>query len=305
MRHRCNTYDRLPFMMIGLTVLTLAFHSSPGNATENPESQAADPNVVQERGVPLFPPSRTPTGSPCPMKLGSPSGRIAGGPELCVSRLMLSQSRHVAFTIQNIGSRATGAPFLVDVYLNNAKTDSIQLSPLGGHGVQSIETTHAFLPTCQSALVRVVIDPLHAIAGEDRTYNDYAVHWPLPCPDITAEISQHKINNNLQYKAHVKVVNHGGIPMPPVTVRTLGVTYNPASSPPIPSSCIQSFNCAVQDGHPLSPLAPGQFVEYDVDPKFLVAQTLVVEVTILCAAPNNCLESNQTNNMVRKVIGPH
>jgi hypothetical protein len=305
MRHRCNKSDRLPLMTIGLVLLTLACQPSQGDATENPESQGASPPVVQERGVPILPPSRVPTGSPCPMKLGALSDRISGGPELCVSGLTLSQTRHVAFTVQNIGSRTTGAPLLVDVYLNNAKTDSIQMSALGSHTAQSVETAHAVLSTCQPALVRVVIDPLHVVAEEDRTNNDNTVNWPLPCPDVTAEISQHKVNADLQYKAHVKVINHGGLPMPAVQVRTLGVTYSLTSATPPPSQCIQNHNCDVQDGRTVEPLAPGQVVEYDVDPKFRVDQTLVVEVAILCSPPNNCLESNQANNTVRKVIGPH
>jgi len=305
MKHRCNNSDRLPHLTMGLVVLTLICFSNPGDATESPEPGAVNPNAVQERGVPILPPSLVPTGSPCPMKLGAPPDRILGGPELCISGLLLSQTRHVALTVRNIGGQTTGTPFLVDVYLNNAKTDSIQMSAMGSHTAQSVETAHALLSTCQPAFVRVVIDPLHAVAEGDRTNNDYAVSWPVPCPDVTAEISQKKVNNDIQYKAHVKVINHGGMPMPPVNVRTLGMTYNPASSPPIPSSCIQQFNCDVKDGRTLDPLAPGQFVEYDVDPKFLAAQTLIVEVTILCSPPNTCFESDQMNNTVRKVIGPH
>jgi hypothetical protein len=292
-------------MKILLAILVLAFQPSQEKAIASPESLAENPGAVEERGVPMLPPSRVPTGSPCPEMRISPTDRTITGPELCVSGLALSQTRHVSFTIQNIGVRSTGSPFSVDVYLNNVKKDSLHMPEMNGHSTQPVETSQAFLPTCQPALVRIVIDPSQVINEADRTNNDYTVNWPLPCPDVTAEISQHKVNNDLQYKAHIKVINAGGMPMPPITVRTLGMTYNPASSPPIPSSCIQNFNCDVKDGRTIGALAPGQHVEYDVDPKFLAPQTLVVETAILCGPPNNCLESNQVNNTVRKVIGPH
>lgn len=125
-------------------------------------------------------------------------------------------------------------------------------------------------------------------------------------PDVTASIDQEWLDNlHLQYKAEIRVVNKGNVPMAPVQVQTLGMRYNPASTPPNPSQCIANNNCKIKDHRTVGPLAPGQTKKYKVDPKLLAAETVVVEVTIFCNPPNNCAELNSDNNKVRKVLGPH
>lgn len=304
MTHHDQKVVSAPSMALGLVALALAFQLGSGDA-KGEENPPANSNPIQERGVPVLPPAHLQTGSLCTIKLGPGSDRIVRGPDLCISALTLSQTRHVTFTVRNVGGHNTGIPFSVDVYLNNVKTDSIPMPDMGSQSDLSIEAGHAFLPTCQPALVRVVLDPQGAVHEANRSDNDYMVNWPLPCPDVTAEISQDKVNHDLQYYAHIKVMNHGGMVMPALSVRTLGMTYNPTSPPPVVTSCIQNHNCDVKDGRMIGPLAPGQIVEYNVDPKFLAAQTLIVVTVIVCESPNNCLESNQTNNTISRVIGPH
>jgi len=294
-------------------VLAIGVLSDQIKAVGGQEPDSSAPNPVEERGVPMpmapgstlqtLPQSKV--GKPCPARLGVPFEKPLPNPDVCISALSLNETRHVAFTVRNIGGAGTGAPFLIDVYVNNGKTDSIQIPPMPNGAALSFEAHNAFLAGCQTVSVRLILDPQRTVPDADRTNNEYAENWLSPCPDITAEISQNKVNNNLQYYAHVKVSNQGTMPMPAVQVRTLGVTYNPTNTPPPPGQCIQNGNCDVKDSHTVGPLAPGQVVGYNVDPKFMIAQTLVVEVTILCGPPNNCLELNQANNTVRKVIGPH
>jgi hypothetical protein len=128
---------------------------------------------------------------------------------------------------------------------------------------------------------------------------------PAVLPDVTAIIDQNRMNNNLQYKAQIRIVNNGHASMPAVQVQTLGVTWNPTSTAPPPSQCVPNQNCAIKDSRTIGPLAPGQLVKYSVDPKFLAVQTVIVQVTILCNPPNNCLELNVANNKVQKILGPH
>jgi hypothetical protein len=125
-------------------------------------------------------------------------------------------------------------------------------------------------------------------------------------PDITATIKQDWMDNfHLQYKANIRVVNKGKLPMPAVQVLTLGMRYNPASTPPNPSQCIPNNNCKIKNQRTIGPLAPGEAKKYNVDPKFTAAETVIVEVKIICNPPNDCRESNVQNNQVRKVLGPH
>jgi hypothetical protein len=93
--------------------------------------------------------------------------------------------------------------------------------------------------------------------------------------------------------------------MPAVQVLTLGMRYNPASTPPNPGQCIQNNNCQIKNQRTIGPLAPGEAKKYNVDPKFTAAETVIVEVRIICNPPNDCRESNVQNNQVRKVLGPH
>jgi hypothetical protein len=133
---------------------------------------------------------------------------------------------------------------------------------------------------------------------------------PVPAitllPDVTASIDQNWLDNfHLQYKAKIRIVNKGNVPMPPVQVQTLGMRYNPVNTPPNPSQCIANRDCTIKDQRTIGPLAPGEDKKYNVDPKFTGAETVLVEVTIFCNPPNNCAELNIANNKVHKVLGPH
>jgi hypothetical protein len=123
---------------------------------------------------------------------------------------------------------------------------------------------------------------------------------------VTASIDQNWIDNfHAQYKAKIRIVNKGNVPMPPVQVLTLGMRYNPTSTPPNPSQCIANNSCTIRDQRTISSLAPGEDKKYNVDHKFMAAETVIVEVTIFCNPPNNCAELDGGNNKVRKVLGPH
>ena len=128
----------------------------------------------------------------------------------------------------------------------------------------------------------------------------------LLLPDITASIEQNWMDNfHIQYKAKIRIVNKGQLPMPTVQVQTLGMRYNPASTPPNPEQCFANNNCTVKDHRTIGPLAPGEAKKYNVDPKFTAAETVIIQVKIFCNPPNDCRESNIQNNQVRKVLGPH
>ena len=127
-----------------------------------------------------------------------------------------------------------------------------------------------------------------------------------PLPDVTASIDQEWLDVlHAQYKAEIKIVNKGNMPMPSVQILTLGMRYNPVSTPPNPSQCIANNNCTIRDQRTVAPLAPDQSKKFKVDPKFTAAETVIVEVTIICNPPNNCAELNSANNKIRKVLGPH
>ena len=133
---------------------------------------------------------------------------------------------------------------------------------------------------------------------------------PVPAitllPDVTASIDQNWLDNfHLQYKAKIRIVNKGNVPMPPVQVQTLGMRYNPTSTPPNPSQCIANNNCTIKDHRTIGPLSPDEDRKFNIDKKFMAAETVLVEVTIFCNPPNNCAELNGANNKVRKVLGPH
>lgn len=133
---------------------------------------------------------------------------------------------------------------------------------------------------------------------------------PVPAipllPDAKASIDQEWLDNfHLQYKAEIRVANKGNVPTPPLQVQTLGMRYNPASTPPNPSQCVANRNCTIEDRRTIGPLAPGDAKRYKVAPKFTAAETVLVEVTIFCNPPNNCAELDTANNKVRKVLGPH
>ncbi len=125
-------------------------------------------------------------------------------------------------------------------------------------------------------------------------------------PDVTATIKQDWMDNfHLQYKAKIRVVNKGRLPMPAIQIQTLGMRYNPVSTPPNPEQCIPQNNCTLKDQRTIGPLAPGEAKKYHAGPKFMAAETVIIQVKIFCNPPNDCRESNVQNNQARKVLGPH
>jgi hypothetical protein len=152
--------------------------------------------------------------------------------------------------------------------------------------------------------------PAPAQPQDDESRQVESRGFPVPAipllPDAKASIDQEWLDNfHLRYKAEIRVVNKGNVPTPPVQVQTLGMRYNPASTPPNPSQCVANRNCTIEDRRTIGPLAPGDAKKYKVDPKFTAAETVLVEVTIFCNPPNNCAELDTANNKVRKVLGPH
>lgn len=294
-----------------LVMLTL------GSGTAHAQSEATKGQVetqeptgqVEERGVPggfsVMPPVRV---IQCP----DVSKPVSGIAELCVDSVGATAEGFITFRTKNIGLRTTERPFRADIYVNGQLQDTVQVGPLGGFpSVQTITSTKARLPLCLAGRIRIVLDTQQVVNEQDELNNDYAVDRTAPCPDATAIIDQDRMNNNLEYKVQIRVVNNGGAPTSPLDARIVTATQDPIFGGPSLQQCESAAGNSVAIAGCLDVtrripnLAPGQIEKLTVGPKTLASKRVAVVVTIQCVPGTQCLDSNTANNRVQRTLGPH
>jgi CARDB len=228
-------------------------------------------------------------------------------PDLVAGVPHLTEDRRIAFTVINRSNIGESKTFQAVLYVNGAVKQTFDINGARAYSTHLLSTVDS-LVNCGPLSLRVVVDPDNRVAEADEQNNTKTNDLPSACPDVTASISKKWVNNNLQYKAHIEVVNNGGVIMPKVSVRTLGApwwpndTAQPAtnclSNPQISGSCVKNVTI-------VGPLAPGEKFGYEPGGKYDLGQNLSVQVDITCGTPGQprppeCVESDYNNNTVRK-----
>ena len=224
--------------------------------------------------------------------------------------LGVGPARFLTFTVRNLGSRSTNASFTADVYINGELRETVGFPPLGGSSGRRAEARVAKFTDCEKGTIRLVLDPQNAVNEMDEFNNDYSADRVPPCPDVTAIIDQDHFNNNLEYRIQIRVLNEGTARMPAVDAGIIAAIRDPAFGGPTLEQCeaapttVKVSGCMYHTRR-IRDLAPGQLEKFTIGGRILATKTALVKVTLKCVLGADCLESDGTNNVVFRILGPH
>ena len=245
-------------------------------------------------------------GEPCQVvrRTASVAARL---PDLCVESVAVSPARFLSFTVRNRGSRSTSVAFTAEVYLNGVRQETVAFAPLAKTNGRRAEARVAQFADCGKGTIRLVLDPQNVVTESDELNNDYSIDRGPPCPDVTASIDRTRVNSR-QYRIQIRIVNEGTARMSAVNVGILAAIQDPVGGPTL-GQCETAPTTISVPGclfHTLrtSALAPGQSRILTVGGNIPVTRTAEVKVTVKCVLGADCLESNGTNNVVSRILGP-
>lgn len=218
---RCH--ERVPGMAAILAVIAAIWMGLSGHA---------------ESAVPSAAPK---IGRPAPLKIAP---ERAHGADLLAGKVGLTSTGYVTYIIANAGPSGTGQPFVVDVYINGTRKDTITHEAMAGSTQQTVTSSLARYEGCRAGTIKLVLDSQQVVTEVDESNNQPAAAVTPPCPDLVATITKDRMNNNLQYKAKVTVTNRGNLATPSFFIAQF------SGGPPIGSLPFQIRK-------KLGPLAPG------------------------------------------------
>jgi subtilase family serine protease len=102
-------------------------------------------------------------------------------PDLIVHQVALSSAGSVIYQIANGGQSGTGSFFVVDVYLDGVRKDSIRHQALPAMSVQAAQSNLARLSDCQRGAVRLMVDAQNTIRESNEKNNEYNGQLTTPC----------------------------------------------------------------------------------------------------------------------------
>lgn len=266
--------------------------TSTGSATQpsvsGPSSSSPAPGTLSAtllKGHRQGPPNYGPI-VPAPKCLGG-----SEAPDLRITELKFNSSRHVIYTVTNCGRSSTSLPFVVDLYINGARGDTVEHQILPGQSQQMVTSQLAKDQGCDRAVLLAIADPQHIVPESNTANNQMTVDLIPPCPDLQVEeIKQHWIDANTRYQAQVKIGNRGNGPSElSVFARVM------EDAVPLGISLPENFE--------IPPLAPGQSFIFVCNGKHLVTTTTIVDVMV--DIYKQIVESSPNNKHVHKTLGPH
>jgi hypothetical protein len=132
--------------------------------------------------------------------------------ELVITAFGFTSDGRIGYTIQNRGREPTASPFVVDIFIDVTRRDTIKHSALPGWSEQKVVSNVARAATCATVRVRLAVDSQQLVAESDESNNSPQRSDTPPCPDIVVKITKDSVNNNLEYRPKVKVTNVGNSP---------------------------------------------------------------------------------------------
>lgn len=223
-----------------------------------------------------------------PQSIEERDPRLAKQIDLVVRSIGVSDSNYVTYTIRNRGLVDGDDPFVVDIYVNGDRRDTVKHSPLKARGEATIVSNVARFETCQPGEVKIVVDPQQTVREVYNDNNESTRKFTPACPDLVASIGHDWVNNNLQYRIKVTVTNRGDA----ATSRGFAVLATATGG--------TAFDLPVKEEKQVGPLGPAQSVSFFPGDKNPVGSKTRVHVVVDRFAV--IAESNEANNETRRQI---
>jgi subtilase family serine protease len=212
--------------------------------------------------------------------------------DLVINALGFNPVRHAVYTIANCGRTATNLPFVVDVYMNGQRADTIEQKILPGRSQQTVTSSLAIDQGCSETTLLAIADPQKVITESSSESHQKTVQVSPPCPNlVVTDIKQVWEDLNTRYEVQFTIQNQGSGPPPIAITATESVAYDDAVLIPY------------DNYYQLEPLQPGQSVTFHDSKKHMMTETIDVE--IILDMQHQISVVNPNNNISKKTLGPH
>ena len=135
--------------------------------------------------------------------------RVAHGqPELVIRGLGFTGEGKVRYVVQIHGGVAASQPFVVDLYYNGQRRDTVKHNGLPPLSQQRVESGLANPGGCAQAQLRAFADSQNAVAEVREGNNAESTVQIPPCPDLVVHIQKDDVDA-FRWRAKVKVTNQG------------------------------------------------------------------------------------------------
>jgi hypothetical protein len=257
-----------------------------GTITAGPSPSAAPTGIATTVADKLHHP---PNYGPVVAAHGCPA--VSDAPDLLITMLGFDATRHMTYTVANCGHTSTQLPFIMDLYFNNTRGDTVEHPVLPPLSQQTVTSQLAQYQACDRVTLRAVVDPQQIVTESNEGNNQKVADATPLCPDLAVdEIKQDWEDANTRYRVQITIKNHGNAPTgQTVTAR---VNTNPSSGS-IPEALF----------YDIPALAPGQSHTFHLPAKYLLSTS--VSVDILVDYYYRVLEIREDNNYMHKILGPH
>lgn len=101
--------------------------------------------------------------------------------DLEVVAIAIAENGSVIYQVANRGPASTGRPFVVDVYVDGVRRDSVTHGPLPGLSMQTVQSNLARLTECAAGTVRLVLDPQNGVREASKANNERVAQLMAAC----------------------------------------------------------------------------------------------------------------------------
>jgi subtilase family serine protease len=101
--------------------------------------------------------------------------------DLEVYAVALADNGAVIYQVANRGNGSTERPFVVDVYVNGVRKDSITHNPLPALTMQAAQSNLARVLECKAGTVRLVLDAQNSVREANKTNNERTTQLVPAC----------------------------------------------------------------------------------------------------------------------------
>ena len=215
-------------------------------------------------------------------------------PDLVIESASLNGDGYVAYAVRNRSSTGAGTPFVVDVYLDGKREDTMKHDTLPGHAERAAVSSLARFAGCETGTIRLVADAQQVVTEFDESNNEQQRQITPACPDFTVSIKKNWQDNNTRYRAHVTITNTGNALSP------AGMIVKVIGSPTGLASVVDPSGLPLNSDMDIRALAPGESQSFNAGGKHLGTTDFYVKVFVdfFKTVP----ESNENNNVVDKKL---
>jgi len=211
--------------------------------------------------------------------------------DLAVTLFGLTADARMTYIVVNRGRTAANSPFVVDLFIDGTRKDTVKHNALPPHSQQQVVSNLARPDTCSAVQLRIAIDTQQLVSEADEANNTQARQLVPPCPDLVVDIDKDSVSNGLKYRAKVQVTNIGNLS----TQRQFFVLLKGAGS----GLAFAALPTLKRER--IGPLAPGQRFTFYESGDHLGTSTF--HYGVLVDQLEEIRESNENNNYKEETMG--